>query len=78
MAPTYKEMPHIIEQIRQAKVKSGYSDATMITAINDFSGRGWAANFLTGLLGAKLKPDADAIDVLEKYLLASFYTYNSS
>ena len=78
MPPTYQNMPNIIEQIRQAKEKSGYSDATLVADMNSFSSRGWAANFITGLLGAKLKPDADAIDVLEKYLLARFYQYNSS
>jgi len=78
MAPTYQNMPYIIDMMRLAKRKSGYSDAALVADLNSFSGRGWGANFITQLLAGKLQPNPDSIDVFEKYLLARFYQYCSS
>jgi len=78
MAPTYQNMPYIIDQMRLAKRKSGYSDAALVANLNSFSGRGWGANYITELLAGKLRPDDEFIDVFGKYLAARFYQYNSS
>jgi len=75
---TYQKMPYIIDQMRMAKRKSGYSDATLVADLNSFSSRGWAANYITALLAGTLRPSTDFIDVFTKYLLARFFQYNSS
>ena len=78
MAPTYQNMPYIIDQMRLAKRKSGYSDATLVADLNSFSSRDWGATYITRLLAGTLQPNTDAIDVFEKYLLAKFYQYCGS
>jgi len=74
----YQSMPSIIDMIRLAKKKSGYSDATLTANINAFSGRNWGMNFITGVLGGTLTPNAEALNVFEKYLLKRFYDYCSN
>jgi len=78
MASEYQTMPHIIDMMRMAKKKSVYSDATLVANINSFSGRGWAANYITLLFAGTIQPTADTIDVFTKYLLKRFYDYCSS
>lgn len=74
----YGNMPYIIDQMRMAKKKSGYSDAALVADLNSFSSRNWDEAFITRLLAGTLQPNTDAVDVFEKYLLARFYQYNSS
>ena len=76
--PKYQSMPYIIDQMRMAKKKSGYSDSTLVTDINDFSGIGWSARYITELLEGRMAPTDQAADVFEKYLLARFFQYNAA
>ena len=74
----YQSMPSIIDMLRLAKKKSGYSDATLTTNLNTFSGRNWGTNFITGVLGGTLTPNAEALNVFTNWLLKRFYDYCSS
>jgi len=74
----YGNMPYIIDQMRMAKKKSGYSSATLAADINSFSSRDWDGNYLDDLLAGRRSPSNDASDVFEKYLLARFFQYNSA
>ncbi|MCK4783327.1 MAG: hypothetical protein KAV87_06215 [Desulfobacteraceae bacterium] len=74
----YQSMPSIIDQMRLAKKKSAYSDATLTADLNSFSGRNWGSNFITKVLGGTLEPNAEAINVFTNYLLKRFYDYCSS
>ena len=76
--PKYQSMPYIIDQMRMAKKKSGYSDSTMVADLNSFSGIGWSAGYLTSLLAGRVQPTEQAADVFEKYLLARFFVSNSA
>lgn len=76
--PKYGNMPHIIDQMRMAKKKSGYSDATLVADLNSFSGRNWGETYITRLLAGTMRPSLDAISVFEQYLTARFFQYNSS
>ena len=78
MPTEYQTMTYIIDMMRMAKRKSGYSDATLVADMNSFSGRGWSAGTLTALLAGRTKPTDEVADVITQYLLKRFYQYNYS
>lgn len=74
----YQSMPSTIDMMRLAKKKSAYSNATLTTDLNTFSGRNWGTTFIAQVLAGTLTPNAEALNVFEKYLLKRFYDYCSS
>ena len=77
MAFDMKEVPGIVDQIRSHKSKQSYSDAQLVSDLNDFVHRGWGETYITRLLAGTLQPNADTVDVFTKYLLVKFYHSNA-
>jgi len=77
MAFDIKLIPSVVDQIRSLKANLSYSDAQLVSDLNDFAHRGWGENYITRLLAGTLQPNADTVDVFTKYLLVKFYHSNA-
>ncbi len=67
-----------VEQLRRHMAKDALTTATLVTALDSFSGVTWQTALIDDVLDGRKKFTEYQDQVITRYLLDAFYDYNNS